>query len=68
MCLAAIIDWYSGSILAWKLSNKMDTALVTDVLKEAIEQHGKPEIFNSDQGSQYSSQEHTGLWGTWRTG
>ena len=61
MYLAAIIDWYSRSILAWKLSNSMDTALVTDVLKEAIEQHGKPEIFNSDQGSQYTSQEHTGL-------
>ena len=39
----------------------MDTALVTDVLKEAIEQYGKPEIFNTDQGSQYTSKEHTGI-------
>ncbi len=61
MYLAAIIDWYSRSILAWKLSNTMDTALVTDVLKEAIDQYGKPEIFNSDQGSQYTSREHTGI-------
>ncbi len=61
MYLAAIIDWYSRAILAWKLSNTMDTALVSDVLKEAIDQYGKPEIFNSDQGSQYTSREHTGI-------
>lgn len=48
MYLAAIIDWHSRAILAWKLSNCMDTALVTDVLKEAIEHFGKPEIFNTD--------------------
>ena len=61
MYLAAIIDWHSRSILAWKLSNCMDTVLVTDVLKEAIDRFGKPEIFNSDQGSQYTSKEHTDL-------
>jgi putative transposase len=61
MYLAAIIDWHSRSILAWKLSNTMDTALVTDALKEAIERYGKPEIFNSDQGSQYTSLKHTGI-------
>ena len=61
MYLAAIIDWHSRSILAWKLSNTMDTTLVTDVLKRAIGQHGTPVIFNSDQGSQYTSQEHTQL-------
>jgi len=59
MYLAAIIDWHSRAILAWKLSNSMDTTLVTDVLKEAIERYGKPEIFNTDQGSQYTSKEHT---------
>jgi len=59
MYLAAIIDWHSRAILAWKLSNTMDTALVTDVLKEAIDLHGKPKIFNTDQGSQYTSKEHT---------
>ena len=45
MYLAAIIDWHSCSILSWKLSNTMDTALATDVLKEAISKYGKPEIF-----------------------
>jgi len=61
MYLAAIIDWHSRSILSWKLSSMMDTALVTDVLKDAIEQYGTPEIFNTDQGSQYTSFEHTQL-------
>jgi putative transposase len=59
MYLAAIIDWHSRSILSWKLSNTMDTILVIDVLKEAIGKYGTPEIFNSDQGSQYTSFEHT---------
>jgi len=59
MYLAAIIDWHSKAILAWKLSNTMDTSLVCDVLEEAIYKHGTPEIFNSDQGSQYTSYRHT---------
>ena len=49
--LAAIIDWHTKKILAWKLSNTMDVHLTTSVLNEAISLHGKPEIFNSDQGS-----------------
>ena len=61
MYLAAIIDWHSRSILSWKLSNTMDTALVTDVFKEAIQKYGRPKVFNSDQGSQYTSHEHTQL-------
>jgi len=59
--LAAIIDWHSRSILSWKLSNCMDTALVTDVLKDALEQYGAPEILNTDQGSQYTSYDHIKL-------
>lgn len=59
--LAAIIDWYSKSILAYKISSTMDAILATDVLKEAIALYGIPEIFNSDQGSQYTSCEHTKL-------
>lgn len=55
------MDWHSKSVLAWKLSSMMDTALVTDVLKEAIERYGTPDIFNSDQGSQYTGFEHTSL-------
>lgn len=61
MYLAVIIDWHSRSILAWKLSSTMDTALVTDVLKQAIETYGTPDILNTDQGSQYTSYEHTQL-------
>lgn len=59
--LSAIIDWYSRSILSYKISTTMDTTLVTDVLKEAIFIYGMPEIFNSDQGSQYTSYEHTNI-------
>ena len=59
--LAAIIDWHSRAVLAWRLSNTMDASLVTEVLEEAIKKHGRPEIFNSDQGSQYTGREHTGL-------
>jgi putative transposase len=61
MYLAVVIDWHSRSVLSWKLSNTMDTALATDVLKDAIDRYGTPEIFNSDQGSQYTSHEHTKL-------
>ena len=57
--LAAIIDWYSKAVLAWRISNTMDTALVMDVLNEALSFYGKPEIFNTDQGSQYTSHAHT---------
>lgn len=56
--LAAIIDWHSKKILSWKLSNTMDITLVTTVLKEALKIYPKPEIFNTDQGSQYTAKEH----------
>jgi len=59
--LAAIIDWHSKKILSWKLSNTMDNTLVTDVLKDALAFHPKPEIFNTDQGSQYTSKIHTDI-------
>ncbi len=57
--LAAIIDWYSKAVLSWKISNTMDSALTMDVLNEALSLYGKPEIFNTDQGSQYTSHIHT---------
>jgi putative transposase len=57
--LAAVIDWYTKSILSWKVSNSMDTLLAVDVLKNAIDKYGTPEIFNTDQGSQYTSYYHT---------
>jgi len=56
--LATIIDWHSKKVLSWKLSNTMDSYLTTSILEEAIEKYGRPEIFNSDQGSQYTSKEH----------
>lgn len=59
MYLAAIIDWHSKAILAYRLSNTMDATLATEVLREALEKYPKPKIFNSDQGSQYTSHEHT---------
>lgn len=59
--LAAIIDWHSKAILSHKISNTMDSHLVTSVLKNAIAKYGKPEIFNTDQGSQYTSNDHTSL-------
>ena len=56
--LAAIIDWNTKKILSWKLSTTMDIHLTTSVLKEALTLYPKPEIFNSDQGSQYTAREH----------
>jgi putative transposase len=59
--LAAIIDWHSKKILSWKLSNTMDMSLVKSVLNEALALYPLPEIFNTDQGSQYTSKEHTNI-------
>lgn len=57
--MAAVIDWYSKAVLSWRISNTMDTDLVMGVLDEALSLYGKPEIFNTDQGSQYTSYIHT---------
>jgi putative transposase len=59
--LAAIIDWHTKKILSWKLSNTMDVSLTTSVLQEALALYPKPEIFNSDQGSQYTATAHTDI-------
>ncbi|WP_321777475.1 IS3 family transposase [Sulfurimonas sp.] len=59
--LAAIIDWHSKKILSWKLSNTMDISLVKSVLNEALAFYPKPEIFNTDQGSQYTSKVHVDI-------
>jgi putative transposase len=56
--LTAIIDWHSRYVLSWKLSNTLDSLFCADALKEALEQ-GKPVIFNTDQGVQYTSKEFT---------
>ena len=57
--LVAIIDWYSRCVLSWRISNSMETAFCVDCLEEALRLHGKPEIFNSDQGSQFTSERFT---------
>jgi len=59
MYLAAVIDWHTKAILSYKISNSMDASLAIDVLKDALAKYPKPKIFNSDQGSQYTSYEHT---------
>ena len=53
--LVAIMDWASRRVLAWRLSNTMDTEFCLAVLAEALEGYGIPEIFNTDQGSQFTS-------------
>jgi len=57
--LSAVIDWYSKAVLSWEISNCMDTDLVMGVLNNALTIYGNPEIFNTDQGSQYTSYIHT---------
>jgi putative transposase len=57
--MAAIIDWHSKAVLPHRISNTMDSQLVMSVLNDALEKYPHPEIFNTDQGSQYTSEVHT---------
>jgi putative transposase len=59
--LVAIIDWYSRRVLSWRISNTMDTHFCVEALEEAIASHGAPEIFNTDQSSQFTSELFTGV-------
>jgi len=59
--LVAIMDWYSRLVLAWKLSNTLDVFFCLDALEEALDRNVAPEIFNSDQGSQFTSLAFTGF-------
>ena len=56
--LVAIMDWHSRKVLSWRLSNSMGADFCVEALKEALAKHGTPEIFNTDQGSQFTS----GAW------
>ena len=58
--LVAVIDWASRAVLAWRLSNTIDTAFCLEALQEALATFGKPEIFNTDQGAQFTSTAFTG--------
>lgn len=57
--LVAVMDWYSRKVLSWRLSNTLDTDFCVEALKEALAKYGKPAIFNTDQGSQFTSFEFT---------
>ena len=57
--LVAIMDWYSRKVLSWELSNSMDSYFCVSALERAVRLHGKPDIFNSDQGSQFTSEAFT---------
>jgi len=57
--LVAVMDWYSRKVLSWRISNSMDASFCVDCLEEALRNYGKPEIFNSDQGSQFTSDSFT---------
>ena len=58
--LVAVIDWYSRKVLAWRVSNTLDSGFCVDCLGQALQDHGLPEIFNSDQGCQFTSEAFTG--------
>ncbi len=59
--LAAVVDWFSRRVLAWQLSITMEVAFCLEAVEEALAKHGRPEIFNTDQGSQFTSADFTGL-------
>ncbi len=59
--LIAVMDWATRHVLAWRLSNTMDTRFCIEALNEALARYGKPEIFNTDQGSQFTSLDFTGV-------
>ena len=57
--LVAVMDWYSRRVLAWRLSTGMETGFCIEALQEALDRFGSPVIFNSDQGSQFTSIDFT---------
>ncbi len=59
--LFAVLDWASRRVLAWRLSNTLTTDFCLEAVQDAVARYGPPEIFNADQGCQFTSQEFTGL-------
>ena len=59
--LTAVVDWFSRRVLSWRVSITMEAAFCVEALEEALARHGKPAIFNTDQGSQFTSQDFTGV-------
>ena len=58
--LVVVMDWVSRAVLAWRLSNTLSAEFCVEALEEALARYGSPEIFNTDQGSQFTSDEFTG--------
>ena len=65
MYLIAIMDWATRKVLSWRLSNTLDTRFCVEALKEALFKYGAPDIFNSDQGCQFTSEAFTSVLKTW---
>jgi putative transposase len=65
MYLIAIMDWTTRKVLSWRLSNTLDTRFCVEALKEALFKYGAPEIFNTDQGCQFTSEAFTSVLKTW---
>jgi putative transposase len=61
MYLVAVMDWHSRRVLSWRISNTLDTDFCIEALQEAIQRFGAPEIFNTDQGAQFTSEAFTGV-------
>jgi len=61
MYLVAVMDWYSRKILSWRISNTLDSESCIEAVDEAIRRYGTPEIFNTDQGAQFTSRGFVGL-------
>ena len=61
MYLVAVMDWYSRKVLSWRVSNSLDSDFCVDALTEALSRFGTPEIFNTDQGAQFTSRAFTNL-------
>jgi putative transposase len=59
--LAAVVDWFSRRVLSWRVSITMEVAFCLEAVAEALARHGRPEMFNTDQGSQFTSADFTGL-------
>jgi putative transposase len=59
--LAAVVDWFSRRVLSWRVSITLEAAFCAEALEEALARHGRPEIFNTDQGSQFTSHDFTGV-------
>jgi putative transposase len=59
--LAAVVDWFSRRVLSWRVSISLEVAFCIEALEEALARHGRPEIFNTDQGSQFTSHDFTSV-------